>query len=373
MALGYCEALLVGLDAIAKENAPEMKITPTGFLRGLAENTTAPEVIESDNGQGHRRDVRIKYLQRATPTSVQDTDSCDIDAVPLYNEVTFTPTKFAKKAIYVNDKDIARYCADASQYVSAGSQPQASQFMRDHLKKIMTQWNAMYGKMDMDLLTAQSLNFGVNVNTGDNLTKIINISKDRHIQDLNEGLTDLLRDYEENEGMGSPWIVGNGLFHAYSLQQFAKGLDQAGVNTSLFERDYKFYYDRYTISKFGANQIAVMQPDAVHFVGVNKYEGNFAGQKGNSLFGTIVDPRMAAMGAIGAEMGTWDFQFKYFDCPFTADVDGSPTTLDRGYALILSKTYDLFNIPTNAYDPADILTGNNGTLRYTITNDCATC
>jgi hypothetical protein len=71
----------------------------------------------------------------------------------------------------------------------------------------------------------------------------------------------------------------------------------------------------------------------------------------------------------------WDMQLKYYDCPTTVTnaYTGSSQSIDRGWVLILSKNYGYFPTPTDAFDGADVLHGNNGTLRYNITNTCDAC
>jgi hypothetical protein len=49
-------------------------------------------------------------------------------------------------------------------------------------------------------------------------------------------------------------------------------------------------------------------------------------------------------------------------------VNGTPTLLNRGWQVILSKRYNLWVQPTDAYASGDELEGTNGTLKYFITN-----
>ena len=378
MALGYCEALLIGAEEAFLNATPQNKRTPPGFLNALMQNTTQPEAVKVDQGNGHRKQVRIKSLTRSTAANTSTTDDCEIDAVPAYNEQLVDVTGFRKIAIYVNDADIQRYCSDASTLVDANGQliqgAQGTGFMKDHLTKLLAQFNGLYGAIDSDLVAAQVAAFGRNTNTGSNAAKVINISKDTHIQSLSDGLVEILKDYAENEGCDTPFIVGNGLFHSYDMQQAAvKFGNENGVLTSAWNQAYKFYYDPYTVSSWGANQIGVFQPNSVQLIEYNQFEGNFAGKKGTSEFGTIIDPYAGCMNAGAARMMKFDVQLKYFDCPFTALVGGVSTSLKRGYALIVSKSFQLLDIPATAYSSGDRLFQNNGSLRFEITNDCATC
>jgi hypothetical protein len=73
-------------------------------------------------------------------------------------------------------------------------------------------------------------------------------------------------------------------------------------------------------------------------------------------------------------MMTFDIQIKELDCPTElANSYGDLSTYDRGYAVILSKRYGLFQIPSDAYSTADRLDGVNGALNYEVTNVCEEC
>lgn len=378
MALGYCEALLVGSEEAFLNASPQTKRTPPGFLNALLQNTTKPQAVAVDQGNGHRKQVRVKFLTRATAANTSTTDDCVLDAVPAYDEQLVDVNGFRKIAIYVKDEDIKKYCSDASTLVDSNGQlingAQGTSFMKDHLNKLLAQMNGLYSAIDQDLVSAQAAAFGANVNTGDNAAKNINISKDTHIQSLADGIVEILKDYAENEGCDTPFIVGNGLFHAYVMQQMAvKFGNQQGIQTSAWNDAYKFYYDPNTIAAWGANQIGVFQPNSTQLIEYNQYAGSFAGHHGTSDFGTLIDPYTGCMNAGEARMMKFDVQLKYFDCPFDALVGGSPMTLPRGYALIVSKSFQLLNIPADAYSSGDRLFENNGTLRYEITNDCDTC
>jgi len=66
---------------------------------------------------------------------------------------------------------------------------------------------------------------------------------------------------------------------------------------------------------------------------------------------------------------------KYIDCPTVVDVNGVPTTVNRGWQVILSKEFALWVQPasTNEYAAGDELYQTNGTLLYEISNNCEDC
>lgn len=360
----YCEALLTHLGNIELEQTPQDKITSVGFIDFLMKQNN-PKVIDQAFTDGHRRVVRIAYLQRGVENFVSSSDNCDIDVVPQYLETLADVTGFKKVSILIKDSDIRNYCKDASDTVMLGAPP--TELMQEHLTNILAQLNGLYQAIDGDLLSTMALNFGKNISTGLSSAKTVNISKDAQVQGLTQGVGEILNDFQDNELVGRPAVVGTGLFRDWWNQQKVKGIDMSGINSSLYQNDFDFYYDPKAASKFGANQIGVFAPNAVQFINYPLFVKGFAGLRGLSHFGQFTDPRMPQMGL--------DFQFKFYDCPtsVTNGYSGGTVTVDRGWVLTLSKTYGLFTTPTNAYDGNDRLAGTNGALRYNITNTCDTC
>jgi hypothetical protein len=360
----FCEAMLTHLRNIELEQTPQDKITQVGFIDMLMKQNS-PRVIDKAFMNGHKRVVRIAYLQRGVENFVSSDDTCDIDVVPAYQETLADVTGFKKLAILINDSDIRQYCEDASATVMVGQPP--TKLMQEHLTNILAQLNGMYQAIDGDLLTTMALNFGKNQRTGLSSSTSLNISKDAQIQGLTQGVGQILNDFQDNELVGQPMVVGTGLFRNWWNQQRVTGINQSGIDTSKFVNDFEFFYDPKTVSKLGTNQIGVFAPNAVQFINYPFYVDGFSGQRGLSFFGEFVDPRMPSMGL--------DFQFKFLDCPTQVlnGYSGQTITVDRGWVLIFSKRYGLFTTPTNAYDGNDRLAGTNGALRYTITNSCDTC
>jgi hypothetical protein len=178
-----------------------------------------------------------------------------------------------------------------------------------------------------------------------------------------------MRDLQENEICGEPCIVGGGLWASYSIAQAAACCNAAGLNVSQLAMP-RFFYDKSTQNIWGENTVGVLAPGSVKFIGRNAYGGNFSGQKGNSFFTTLPFP-VAEFGCNLDECLrdlVFDLQLRYIDCPETIDVNGTPTQVNRGWQGILSKRYNLWVQPTDAYASGDELEGTNGTLKYFITN-----
>lgn len=373
MSLGFVPNLLEHMKSVAGQAYPGTKITAPGYLKMLlADKSRGVQIINSgwDGDDGHFREMKVKYRTRGVEADTSTDDDCDVSVIPVYKEADASLRFFRKVGIYLDDATIARYMTEASTTVRTGKP--ATAMMNETLSAIYEQLNGLFQGIDGDLLGVQAVNFGVNVRTASNATSTININKSATTLDLTDGLGRILADLVENEISNQPIIVGSGLFNTFNAQRMMLGAAQNGQNQAAFP--YQFFYDPKAATKFGSDQIGVFEPGAVSLLHRNKYKGAFAGVKGTSFFFTMSPEVQDQFGASLAPF-TLDAQLKYYDCPTTIQVDsyGGTRTIQRGWSLIVSAYYDQFNIPSDAYGSTDRLYHNNGTLRYTISNDCETC
>lgn len=370
VAANYASAMLTQLKDIANGNAPSLKITPVGFLRALAEHNSAAKIIEQGYMKdGHIRDVRVAYQQRGIESNVDDTDDCDIDVIPSYNEFTTSMSMFSKLSIYIDDKTIGRYVSDASSSVKVG-QP-STLLMKEHLDTIIQQANAVFQKANRNLLTKVAANIGVNIATGNNSAKSINIPIDITEQPLNTGISEVLDDFDNNEFSGKPIIITAGIFNKYQRRLQGSGLNMGGIDITKFDNDYEYYLDQISQQVLGTNQALVLADGSVYFIGdYNRYVGDFAGDKLISFNFTMQLPVVESVTGKSLSFFKVDAKLMRIACPTTVDVGpyGVPTEVNEGWQLILSKYYDLVQQPSDAYAASDRLYGNNGTLRYLFTN-----
>jgi hypothetical protein len=370
MSLGFAPYLLKSIAQVALENNPEMVLDPAGAFNLLNSQKAASVVSESPAANGHRRQVNVKYQQRATPSQVADTISCDNVIVPIYNETTVSVDIKKQLGIYIDDETIARYMDEASRTVAVGL-PQ-TQFMAEFLFSVMTSTNALVQALDIEVLTKLATNVGVNVVSGNNSATAINIPLNTTVNPLNNSINKILTDFNKNGLKGTPQILGAGLFWDFVTQQPFKTSDFNGLNTAAQASKFQFYADLNAETVLGTNQVLVVAPNSIQRVDYITNQGFRAGLKGASYFFTIDLPMQ-----IGSEIVpiTFDAHLKYIDCPteLVEAYTGEPVTAERGYALYISKQMGVFQIPSDAYQTTDRLYGVNGTLLYTISNECADC
>jgi len=367
MANGFMPHLLMHSKQVFGEATPGMKITPPGFLKMLL-NNSRPQITSRgiDDGSGHIRELRIKYRTRVPAGKTSTSDNCDVDAFPSYLEDTIAATLFRKYALMIEDETIAQYERDASASVAVGRP--ATSLMVDQWNAIIEAANGLFADINDDLLVKQNLNWGVNVVSGNNTATTVNFDLNAAQNDLNSGMTLVMAEAMENEiNMGNTFVVGSGLVNNYFLQQAAKGVANSGLDTSRLAMP-PFFFDPGTSSAWNVNEFGVFERNAAQLVNINRFDGFKGGNKGGTLFGTITLPVIDSLGSGDLSSFTFDYQWKYNDCPTEIEFEGYPRTQNRGWVLILSASYDLYNIPANAYDATDRLAGNNGSLLYEATN-----
>lgn len=368
MGKGLALPLLLAAREVFKGATPSDKITPPGYLQMLLANAK-PNVINSgiDDGSGYIRDVKVRYKNRVPSGKTVDVDDCSIQAIPVYKDFTISSTSFKKYAMFFEQDVIAKFERDALALLNFGTP--ATSIIREVMDGIMNAANGILADINIAMLALQAANWGKNQVTGLNTAKTVNFQLATTSNPLNAGMTDVMSDLMLNEiRQDGVKIVGSGLVNNYYLQQPAKSADQSGLNTNnLFLP--QFYFDPYAAAGWGANDFAVFERDAVQFINICRFRGPKAGMLGADEFGTVVLPLSDSLGRpIGAL--EFDWQKRYITCPTEIVIGGAetPTAVGRGVSIDLMCSFSQVNIPADAYDAADRLTGNNGTLLYVATN-----
>ncbi len=366
MANGYCPALLRSIESIAGENAPSKKLHVAGFLAALfcCQNSSVSPINDGYE-DWHQRTLTVSYSQRPVVSQVQDEDDCDINRLPVISEWDLGQMRRKSHSFYISDDLMSRYCADEAETIRTGAP--ATPLMRRHYDEVLASANVVMKAINTDLVTLAVTQFGENAVTGSSAVRTLNIAPTPTV-DLNAGILRLLQDIEYNEICGEPCIVGDGNIVAFQMAQQIACCNSAGMNFANLSTP-RVFRDKDTQTVWGANQFAVLAPGSVKFISRNLYTGSQAGTKGGSTFFTLRLP-VNEFGCAPECLDdlVFDVQMRYFDCPETVTINGSATTLPRGWQFIISKSYNLWVQPTNAYAAGDPLADTNGFLRYALTN-----
>lgn len=352
--IGFVQALLINIGVLAGIDNPQYKITPVGFLQSLLENpTTAAISNAAEIAAGQDKVLKVRYLQRGLESEVTEIDDCDTPISPEWKESEIGRPLFSKIGIFISDENMRKYQDEAAKTLQAGTP--TSPLMVALYETLITKLQGILQKIDGNLLSAQATKWGVNAVSGNSNAQAITFANSLAMED---GVVKLLTDYQLNEMTQAPVIVGNGKVMSYNVLQGMKtGADSNGFGAN---QTFKFYNDVASVSKWGANHFGVFSPGMIGFVDFNKNVGPYAGEKGGAIFFTIPVPVMLANGTLTSLV--FDAQLQYETCP-----QYGPTgqkIADRGWKLIVSKSYGLFNAPNDMFAATDRLAGVNGSFHY---------
>lgn len=374
---GFAPYMLSQMNQIVGDaTTPQYKLDYHGFLELLSDQRSPgdPFALKLNNQAGHRKSVQVSFRQRFTEdfTGTNEGDVCDVTNILPRREATVELSSFRFIAMSLEDETIARYEDDASKTVALGLPP--TQLMNELYEDVLASANALLDGVDTDLQTLAAANFGVNRVSGNNAAVSVNLNKAGTVNNLTDGITKILSDFQINSGRGTPIVWGSGLMNNFMNQLPARSANQSGYNPAIEAQGLKWYFDQKSQSVLGANQIGVMEANALQWVEYLEFTGFKKGQfPGNSIFGVLPLPMRISNGDL--KKVWFDYQLRYSDCAktITDQYYGTPITLQKGWTLILSKHSGLFTIPSDAYRGTDVLSGNRGTYRYTITNNCDNC
>ena len=345
---------------------PSTKITPLGYLQMLLENGLAEVVTNTMNNNGHTRTVTVKYIPRGVAGKSVTVDDCSIQATPDYMEFTIPSLSFRKNGTFIADDKVRLYENEASNSVMIGKPIPPMGIYKEFYDTLIRKANGLLQDVNADLLTQQAASFGKNTTTGLATPKTINFPLNTNNNPLDQGMTQLETDIQDNEFLPeNSVIVGSGLINGVYRQINRNTENTNRQNYPTNSPDFK--WDSKTTTIWGTNQFGVFEKGSVKFVNINKFEGAFGGDKLSSWNFTIQLPLVDSMGNSLQAM-KFDAQLWYNKCPSELEIDNITQTVGRGWILDLMVNYTQFNIPGDAYDVADRMSGVNGTLRYVATN-----
>jgi len=372
---GFAPYLLTDMAGVALKDTSKT-MDNHGYLTYLL-SQDRPEILNLVNGNGHAKAVQVKKKKRLTASHVRDSISCDYTSNNPYTEFNVNVSSTASIGMSLDDRLLYQYNDEMSRQVTIpGSTPSTSVSM-ELFEIILSGVNAINEKVNLDLFTAAVAEFGINIATGNNAAKTINLNKDTNINPLNNGEIEIMSDFRLNRMSGRPQIIGDGLWNNYTMSQASAGLNQAGVDSRLRANQFDFYYEPNASTVMGANQIMVLENNAVQLVESLRYRGRGGNRPNGNAQGTIMLP-VKTWGANSQEIMrdiSYDWQLIYADCDkeFTDTYSGDPVILSQGWNMVISKESGIVTIPDDAYSPEDPLAGVRGSLRYAVTNDCETC
>lgn len=328
---GLCVAIQTDLNTLLGRNDPALSRTPVGYLQALrsAQNMAGVSYVPVDPGNGKFKKVRVTWIQKGTEDEIVTTEQANCDpqvfAEPLEEDVEVTKY-IGTKWFGFNTSDLRKLCEKDSDYRG---------------RVMMARIDALMVKLDKQLITLQSANFGAFnpvIYTGHKEVTMINAGGDgaSYIGEAN-----MQDDFRNLNTSAKPIVVGAGNLSLYATlakigccNQLGQDLSQAG--------NMDFFYDNHVNSILGANHFIGLVPGYVQLLTWNKYVGEYRKEEATFATGTILDPVTNI---------TLDMKWEYKSC-------------DEQWAVRFGLNYELWFIPTDSFAAGDPLEGVNFSLHY---------
>jgi uncharacterized protein YjdB len=349
--IGIAQEIVKNITMVAGLNDPQYKITPVGALKAVLENNAVSEITNLAGLQkGLDRTIKVRAVKRGLESDVVDVDNCETTISPVFYEHEITKTLYHKIGIYISDSDMRTF----EEQAAAGFQVGGVTMPSILAEMVFTKVNGLIQKIDRAILTAIETGKGVNAVTGSDAAQTVNFASSLTDDD---GYVKLLTDAETNEVNGDLIIIGSGVIRNFDMLNKMK---VAADNNGFGAIDYKVYNDPKAASVWGANEFFTVQKGSIGMADWQKFGGTFGGMKGTSMFFTIPVPVQLANGELSSLV--FDAQLQYKDCPIYDESD--QLVADRGWVLLLSKSFGVYTAPKTMFAAGDPLENVNGIFHY---------
>ncbi len=332
---GICANIQTSLNQLMGPNSPELKRTPVGYLQAITSptNTAGLEVIPVDTNDGKKHKVTVVYGKRGTESDIQDTynNGCTADTsdVPYEDEVEITDVQ-STLGIAFSETEMRKLCEADQTWIA---------------RKINSKLDPFMVALNKKLITLQASNFGKFAD-GTSAVKSRQLIESSDNSAVYYGENQILNDFEDIDAVGRPILIGSGKLRDYVRLQGIGCCNAQGINMG-DAGQFDYFNDRHVGTILGdADEFIGIAPGNVQLLTYNKYKGTYRRPfNGNYAKTTIIDP------FTGLEL---DMRWKYDDC-------------EEMWILTFSLWYNLWFLPTDAFETSDALSGVNYTLNYKAT------
>lgn len=361
--VGACERIVEEASRLAGINYAYNLKRKTGALDAITspDNGGAPEarLISYQNGRKLAK-LHIYYDQRTKPCEITtdcDGNVCDDGATPVRKETDVTISNCIKTPVreYSND-DMAALCNDTETFMRERSFSDLRAAKEVLSERIMAEMILMKGvNYEFDGTTTAA---GV-----DKSIQLLATSGSQSVP-LPGNFALMTLDYENNQLMGTPLVVGQGNFELFwKLHGMSCCNSTTPYGEANIAGDVRFYKDQAGNAVLGANHVLMFAPGIVKMLTFNEFRNIQAtGVNTNSMQKLVIpDPDGYPF--------DWNFDFYFDNCS---------NTWKMQYSLL----WGLFNVyqedsfsadgestsPDASPDCNDELDGMTGVFGYTITS-----
>jgi len=343
--LGYCEALLIGIEQINGCNNTTFKSTPVGVTQALLDPAnTADARYEIHDGPSVRT-LRVKRIPRGTYTEAEDQVSCDLTTTATINEQIIEVNEHVNISFEIDNADMERYCREAWNLVNTGGQQGDISFMQQHLQFLNSKMNGLRERINRKVIAKLLANVGVNITTGTNAATQLDLLDSTTGAKIEKGIQSIMFDMVNNEVYCQPLIVGLGNFERFNTSANYGCCNSSGLSwdSMIASAPYKYYQDVHLPALApNNNHFLALAPGATQFVYYNNRglgRTSIDSRHGDTIYGLIPDPMLPGV--------FYNVAIQEKNC-----VDGMRRP---SWAISLYLYYDVAFIPDNAFSADDRL------------------
>jgi len=347
--LGYCEAIVKGIEAVNGQNNTSTRVTPVGTVQALFDpiNLEGASYQEIQGSEGETRKVRVKRIPRGTSSEAVSTLSCDTSTTATYTEQMICVTEQASITFEVGLDELRAYCGDTLRVVNGGA---GTPLFGDFVSKIMAKMNGLRSHIDENVIAMIFANAGQNIVTGNNTPTAVPMIQTLDGAKVEKGIQEIVHQMKENEVYGGFLAIGSGNFDRFNTSAQFGCCNQYGLNwgAMIDSAPYRYYTDVNVLPITTIpNLFFALAPGAVQFFFVNDTlvgKQNMDRRHGDSIYGLVPDPYLPGL--------NYDIAIQETNC--------SGGSRQPKWQISMYLQYGLAFIPDNAFGAGDRLRNGSG-------------
>lgn len=268
--VGACERIRKEMETLAGQNYSFNLKRKTGaldFITSPENGGVDPSLISYQEGKKIAR-LKVLYDQRTKPCQINtdpDANVCDDGSTPARLEAITSISNFISTPVReYSNADMVALCKDTPAFIR-------SRFMSDI--------RAAHERLDELILATIDNSIGVN-NEWDGTTtsagayksiKLLNTDSNGQKIPLPGNFAEILKDYENNQLVGTPAIIGQGNFDMFAtLHKMSCCNATTPYGAENIDDDARFYKDQAANSVLGNNKIIVAAYKAIQLLTFNE-------------------------------------------------------------------------------------------------------
>ena len=357
---GGCEKLLKYSKDLAKKNDPFMLSKKLGMTEALLDPSNGGVKLDLNNVQVGKKFVKSKvvYKTRAKSCEILEDDDvpsiCDSGTEPAENSVDVTINKkFSTPVLTFSNAKMVNICENTEQFYK--------EYIESYIRALRERINEYYlAQGDAALGIIRHQNGDADTPAGSYKTKrVLGTSSDTGtVVPLYGNYADIKLDYQYNQFMGIPFMVGEGNMQKFMTLADFSCCNATGVayDAAIAKAGAAYYLDQSANTILGDNKVLVFAPNLLHILWFNENH-NIGIQTPTEQHIVMTDPVYPQL--------KWDLDFRW-DCDKSWNFQISTWT--DIFSLVQADSFSEEGSPAGSPPCDDELVGVTGVFGYTATD-----